>query len=53
MYYSYLSGSSTSMGFYYTLYVYNITNNTYTKLKDMNITVHMFTGDTKEKAEEI
>ena len=23
------------------------------KLKDMNITVHMFTGDTKEKAEEI
>ena len=39
MYYSYLSGSSTSMGFYYTLYVYNITNNTYTKLKDMNITV--------------
>ena len=39
MYYSYLSGSSTSMGFYYTLYVYNITNNTYTKLKDMNFTV--------------
>lgn len=39
MYYSYLSGSSTFMSFYYTLYVYNITNNTYTKLKDMNISV--------------
>ena len=39
IYDSYLSGSSPSMGFYYTLYVYNITNNTYTKLKDMNITV--------------
>ena len=39
IYHTYLSGSSTSMGFYYTLYVYNITNNTYTKLKDMNFTV--------------
>lgn len=39
MYYSYLSGSSTFMIFYYTLYVYNITNNTYTKLKDMEVEV--------------
>ena len=39
IYYSYLSSSATFMRFNYTLYVYNITNNTYTKLKDMNVEV--------------
>lgn len=39
MYYTYLSGSSTFMSFYYTLYVYNITNKTYTKLQNMNAKV--------------
>ena len=39
-YYTFLSGSSPSIGFHYILYVYNITNNTYTKLKDMNVEVN-------------
>ena len=37
--YSYHSGAYPSMEFYYTLYVYNITNNTYTKLMTMNTKV--------------
>ena len=39
MYETYLSGASTSMVFNYILYVYNITNNTYTNLKFMNVEV--------------